>query len=189
MIYVCGPRDRPRTPDVFIINTTSRSDNWSRGLSPFFCGPCNLYDGYVSKNVENGWQNSKVHKEHVGTDGNPTKEYFEWAKNGWNDHIAHRYPMGKGRKPEYSWWDGKKLDYIEARKKIYVPLYSNAVRKTSAFYQLEQLAATLNEVWLWDFDGYNHREKGMTFDDVLNDEGMKMGHAFVLFALLEGIIK
>jgi hypothetical protein len=39
-----------------VINTTSRSKDFGRGLSPFLVGPCNLYDGYVSKNAENGWQ-------------------------------------------------------------------------------------------------------------------------------------
>ncbi len=41
--------------DAVVINTTSRSSNWSRGLSPFFLGPIYLYDGFVSKNIENAW--------------------------------------------------------------------------------------------------------------------------------------
>jgi len=39
--------------DAIIINTTSRSSNWSRGLSPFFLGPIYLYDGFAS--VESAW--------------------------------------------------------------------------------------------------------------------------------------
>jgi hypothetical protein len=35
--------------------------------------------------------------------------------------------MGRGAKPEYSLWDGERLDYIEARKRIYAPLYARAV--------------------------------------------------------------
>jgi len=31
--------------------------------------------------------------------------------------------MGRGVKPLYSLWDGKKLGYIEARIAIYDPLY------------------------------------------------------------------
>ena len=55
MIYVCGPKD-PRKKDA--INTTSRSDNWGRELSPFFLGPVILTGAknIVSQNVENGWQ-------------------------------------------------------------------------------------------------------------------------------------
>lgn len=55
MLYIIGPYDKsPGSSRV--INTTSRSDNWSRSLSPFFCGLCELYGGYKSHNVENAWQ-------------------------------------------------------------------------------------------------------------------------------------
>ena len=126
------------TPDGLIINTTSRSKNWSRGLSPFFLGPLKLYDEYKSFNVENGWQYSKVYKIFVGEDGEPTKDYFDWAIKGWNKKWANRYPMGKGAVPEYSYWAGEKLGYIKARKKIYIPLYSRAVRYTSAYQKLRE---------------------------------------------------
>lgn len=68
MIYVIGYRDK--TPEgSLIINTTSRSKNWSRGLSPFFLNPGNLYGEYSAKNVENAWQYSKVYKEHLDNTG------------------------------------------------------------------------------------------------------------------------
>jgi hypothetical protein len=53
MLYICGPRDKPK--NEIIINTTSRSNNWSRGLSPFFLGAVELYGDYIAKNVENAW--------------------------------------------------------------------------------------------------------------------------------------
>jgi len=55
MIYVIGPYDKAPVGST-VINTTSRSDNWTRSLSPFLCGPCKLYGEYTSINVENGWQ-------------------------------------------------------------------------------------------------------------------------------------
>ena len=74
---------RSSHPDA--IDTTSRSKSWSQGLSPFYLGPCQLYNGYVAKNVENAWQYSKVYMEHVDQDSNPTPEYFEWRnKDGVN---------------------------------------------------------------------------------------------------------
>jgi len=119
--------------DVVIVNTTSSSKNWSKELSPFYIGPVNLYDGYTSKNFENTWQYSKVYKQHTDELGNPTEEYWNWAKAGWNDDWAHRYPMGLGAIPLYSLWQGEKLGYIAARKKIYIPLYKEAVSKTEAY--------------------------------------------------------
>jgi len=183
-VRIIGPKDiRP----VDAIDTTSRSLGWSRGLSPFFVGPVALYGGHTALNVENAWQFSKVYPEHVGADGTPTEDYWEWAKAGWADKRAHRYPMGKGRVPKFSWWDGKALSYLEARRRIYFPLYAKAVSKTSAFHHLLNLYLQLGEVTLWDFDGYDHRALGMTYSDVLNNPERKMGHAFVLGHLLEGL--
>lgn len=188
MIYVVGYNTRV-PDDGIVIDATSRSKNWTRGLSPFFIGPVDLYDGLVSRNFENAWQFCKVYKQHVGENGNPTTEYWEWAKGGWGDYWAHRYPMGRGARPEYSWWKGKRLGYIEARKSIYIPLYSEAVKKTEAYNNLVNVAKKADEdgkdLYIADFDGYNSKELGMSYDDVINCETRKMGHGFVIAMLLD----
>lgn len=192
MIRIVGPRDRhyDRARCV-VVNTTSQAQEaWSRGLSPFHLGPVPLYkDAVVPKaeNVENAWQYAKVYKDHVDADGNPTQEYFDWAREGWKNRRAVRYPMGKGAIPEYSWWDGEKLSYVEARKRIYVPLYTKAGINTRTFAKLRELHEKESEIWLWDFDGYDHVELGMTLKEVLNDPNRKMGHAFVLAMILEAM--
>lgn len=176
--------------DPIFVNATSRSQQW-KGLSPFYVGPVELYDGHKSINVENAWQFSKVYKQHVDEDGNPTEEYWQWAKKGWADTWAHRYPMGKGAVPEYSYWDGEKLGYIDARKKIYVPLYASAVVKTDAFKKLKEVAELAKkeerDLVIKDFDAYHKGD--MTYDDVLNHEKMKMGHGFILGMLLDGFLR
>lgn len=181
MIYIIGPRGRRSQPYV---DTTSRSTNWSRALSPFFLGPVELYGGYTARNVENAWQYSKVYEKYADKDSNPTEKYFDWAKEGWEKTYADRYPMGKGMKPLYSWWDGQKLDYIAARKKIYCPLYAKAVEGTAAFKKLQE-EYNKGDLYLWDFDGYDHLLLGMSYKDVLNCPDRKMGHAFVLAMMLE----
>lgn len=121
-VRVVGPRD-PRVPGC--VNTTSNSVNWSKGLSPFYLGPIPLYDGAVravSQTMESAWQFSKCYPCHVGEDGLPTPDYYKWAAVGWDVKRAVRYPMGKGAKPSYCWWGGEKLPYLEARKRVYIPL-------------------------------------------------------------------
>jgi hypothetical protein len=185
-VRVVGPKQYP--PDsvpASVVNTTSRSRTWSRGLSPFYVGPVPLYEGAgldEAKNVENAWQYAKVYGPHVGPLGSPTPEYFEWARAGWARERGDRYPMGRGVKPEFSWWDGKALDYIEARKAIYVPCYSKAVLRTEAFDRLLAIYREEGEVTLWDFDGYDSTRP---FKELLNDPARPLGHAFVLKALLE----
>lgn len=93
--------------------------------------------------------------------------------------------MGRGAIPKYSFWSGKKLSYIEARKEIYIPLYAQAVVKTPAYRELERSTLNGSQITLFDFDGYDYRKLGMSLLDVLNCENRKMGHAFVLAMLLE----
>lgn len=188
MLYIIGPGYK-LPDDKTVINTTSRSNNWGRGLSPFFAGPVNLYAGHTSHNVENAWQYSKVYEYYLEEDGSVGERYFKWATDGWNTIRANRYPMGRDAKPLFSFWDGQKLTYTEARAKIYIPLYSEAVKKTPAFAQLKKLYEGGEDLYLWDFDGYDHRTLGLSFDQVINDPNRKMGHAFVLAMLLEGFIQ
>jgi len=190
MVHVIGPRDRKRMLEfkdkgIPIVNTTSSAKGcWSTLLSPFYLGPVYLYRGYSALKMENAWQYSKVYTRHVDAEGNPTPAYFEWAQEGWKNKVAVRYPMGKGIKPEYLWWDGEKIDYIAARKKVYAPLYIKCVVSTKAFTKLKEMRDNNPEIVLWDFDGYDYISLGMTLKDVLNDPTRKMGHAFVLAILL-----
>ena len=175
-----------------VVVTVSKSATWSRGLSPFFLGPCPLYDAYISRNMENAWQYSKVYPEHA-TDGNTNEVYWAWAESGWNSQEAHRYPMGRGRIPLFSLWkvNGNfvHLSYVEARKHIYIPLYYKAVKDTEAFKKLkekyEQLKNDNKDLYLVDFDAYRHHQLGMNYTMVINDSSRKMGHAFVLAYALE----
>ncbi len=195
-IYCTGPRDkhihRPPT-GIKVINTTSKG-GWSSLLSPFVLGPCPLYKGAgggfrtslsEAKNMENLWQFSKVYKQFTTPDGDPNLAYWDWACRGWLDRKAHRYPMGKGAKPEYSFWNGERLNYIDARKRIYVPQYAAAVVASEGWTILQRLADE-SPIVLWDFDGCNYRATGRTLTELLNDPSKPFGHSLVLCALLTG---
>ncbi len=180
-IYVFGPRDKKLVPDnAIVVNTTSSSKDF-KGLSPFYLGPCKLYDDHVSQTMENAWQYAKTYKSFVDSDGEIKDAYWNWAQKGWDNPRAERYPMGKGAKPLFSYWKGDRLSYIQARMQIYFPLYKKAVRETEAFERLFELAER-DDVWLFDFDGFLTDK---SFIDVLLDPSRPMGHAFVLKAMLD----
>jgi len=189
-VYVIGPKDRKRmiefkAKNIPIVNTTSSAKGcWSMLLSPFYLGPVYLYGGYSACKMESAWQYSKVYSSYMDAEGNPTPAYFEWAMEGWKSKIAVRYPMGKEAKPEYIWWDGEKLDYVAARKKVYAPLYIKCVVPKISFTKLKEMRDSNTDIVLWDFDGYDYISLGMTLRDVLNDPNRKMGHAFILAILL-----
>lgn len=169
-IYVIGPKDK-NFPPAKVINVTSRAKS---PFSPFFHGTS---EPLKSIRMENAWQFSKVYPEH-DRNGHPTKAWFDWHQRGLQDKWAHRYPMGKGAVPLYTWFKGQKLDYVEARKQLYIPLYLNMLSHIpDAINELVQLAQT-TDIALWDFDGYF--DPNRSFDDVVNDPNHKMGHAFVL---------
>lgn len=181
--------EKETDPNGIYVNTTSRAEtDWQTDLSPFYLGPCQLYGDYVAARMENAWQYSKVYPEHAH-EGLPLQSYFDWAKEGWRNPKPVRYPMGKGKKPLFSWWNGQKFPYVEARKKIYIPLYARAVIKTKGF---QVLLDTYNDIcslkqgtlYLKDYDAYRHEEKGLTLTDVVNNPNKKCGHAFVLMMLL-----
>jgi len=135
--------------------------------------------------MEGAWQFSKVYPQHLDEQDNPSEKYWAWAEAGWSSSKPQRYPMGKGAKPWYSWWDGQKLEYVAARKKIYCPLYAAAIETTPALQQLREMHAAGQDLWLWDFDGYDHHRNKLSYRDVVNDPKKTMGHAFVIAMVLE----
>lgn len=169
------------------IDTTLNSGKF-RELSPFVLGPIKTYiPGIYSQNFENLWQFSKVYKEHL-EGGEPGFKWRWWRNEGWENPIAIRYPMGKGRKPEYSYWNGEHLGYIEARKKIYAPIYAEYVAGTKSYRILEGIYQSGTTLVLKDYDAYDHLKLGMTLVDVINNPDKKMGHAFVLAMMLTGVL-
>jgi len=181
----------------------------NHGLSPFFLGPVECYDGHVSQTFERAWQCAKVYPWMVDANGNPDGRYFTWrdemwAKKDFSSKIEIRFPAGREnvRKCLYAWWkvDGefKRLGYVAARKAIYMALYAKAVVKTEAYRRLVELRDAGKNLMLIDFDGYNpyHPHYGFgsddavrTYNDVIHCPLLKMGHGFVLAMLLEGLIR
>lgn len=183
-LTVANPRETPPTGSL-VVNVTSQSRGWQRELSPFLLGPVPLYDKHVAKNMENGWQYAKVYRTFLTPDGEISPAYFEWAQRGWDDPRGQRYPMGKGAIPEFSYWNGKRLSYVDARKEIYLPLYAKAVVRTKAFEQLQALVRQ-QPVTLIDFDVYSTGTTALGVS--LHDPKKKFGHGFVLYGLLTGEI-
>ena len=166
-----------------VVDTTSSSGDF-RELSPFVL---RVLEQTTGKSVifENLWQYSKVYKKFDGGE-RPLPEWYLWRADGWFNNKAIRYPMGKGTIPEYSFWQGKKLNYIEARKTIYASIYATWVGMTDSFRRLGKLYSKGQDIILLDYDAYDHQSLGMSLKDVINNPNKKMGHSFVLMMMLIG---
>ena len=181
-LHVCGYKDK--LPDnAVVVNTTSRSKDFGKALSPFMNQGPIVFGDWVSENVENLWQFSKVYPEHL----DDFKAWCAWRDSGLKDKHAHRYPMGKGKRPLFSWamlddsWEDfpqEKIDYISARKTIYIPAYRYKLEKY-CMKQINMLIGMLHvtDVYLWDFDGFMSER---TFDELVNDPNKALGHAFII---------
>lgn len=182
-VVVLGPDEKY---EGRVIDVTSNSQTFGRELSPFLLGPVEMYADYTSNTMENAWQFCKVYRRFT-KDDEPADAYWEWAKRGWSDDAPHKYPMGRLSIPLYSLWDGRKLDYIQARKDIYVPLYAKAARNTNAYRLLVNRIEKF-DVILFDYDSYNIETRGMTMEQALNDKTRRFGHGMVLKMMLDGMV-
>ena len=197
------------------IDCTSRNADkvMREGLSPFYIGPVECYDGLQSQTFELAWQCAKVYPSRADEAGEPTERYFQWRNMNWgkayprdfdsDEEIRHpERPDDKSGDCLYSRWkvgsEFQRLGYVAARKTIYLPLYAQAVVKTEAYRRLVELRDAGKNLMLIDFDGYNpyHPHYGFgsddavrTYNDVIHCPLLKMGHGFVLAMLLEGLIR
>ncbi len=187
-VFVFGKKDK--IPNgIVTFDVTSRSpDAWCRELSTFNIGPVTVepFPGtkIEARRFENGWQFLKMYPEFQGNN----KAYLDWATNGFKKKIAVRFPMGKGRKPVCTLWQGKCFKYIEARFKVFAPLYARCI-ETNAPSSLERMRQVLRSgknIALYDFNGYNHIGNGLSLEQVMYNTKRNMGHAFVIAMILMG---
>lgn len=169
-----------------------------------------------SKQIYSQWDRTVIweHPEetHVDEDGDLTLEYLEWRRKGYRNKYPVRYPVGiKDRhKCLYSYWRKEKLDLIEARKKIYLPIYKKLVKRQPKFHKLLDMLKKGINLLIIEVDGphqesleyykskYNVNDNFIENDTILanyenlqimlNDKKHSFGHGYCLaIALLEEI--
>lgn len=200
----------PRTVNV----TTKSTESWSRDLSPIRIGLVDTYvengSTLVATSVEVAWQYSKIytHRKEDGklvrlnftdSQGRPNSNWFRWRDEHWNKpefHWKHsdfeknkklvRRGFPKGSPVASFYWNGKILNPLEARREIYANLYCREVIQTNSYQQLNTLHKS-EDLAIFDFDGYDYKELGMTPEDTIRDLNHSWGHGLVLSLLLQGI--
>jgi hypothetical protein len=115
---------------------------------------------YSSKNKKIVWEWPA--EQHV-RDRKLTPEYFNWRKTGMNNPEPVRCPVGWAHRKEclFSLEFDKppnsktnpRLDYIQARQKIYLPQYLAAVKKHEKFVDLKQRLANGENLLIIEIDG------------------------------------
>lgn len=185
--WALPPKDAVR---VNVTSAQSRSSLFRLELSPMNIKVNNL-DGKEYFCFENYWQ---AGKRYEGLDDAKSleKQSFWWKSQ---TSGKRRYPLGKGRRVTHAVFPGfESLDYIDSRKKVYVPLYIDAVKSASCIKLLQETSKTKSIV-VYDFDGPRD-ENGMPtclemtdelFREKLNDPTHPFGHGYIVAALIKGM--
>lgn len=139
--------------------------------------------------------------------------YWAWREKGMANPYYVRYPVGFGNmhKCLFAIKDGepdRRLNYVEGRKEIYVPVYCELVKKQEKFYELKERLDAGENLLIIEVDGPHqesleyYKEKYGVGDDfienstmlatdeyltiMLNDEKHPYGHGYCLaMALLD----
>lgn len=150
---------------------------WSRGkgkwklLSPFYL---KFTSSIVSENgtfkqviFENFYQCHKVWEHvtkqktkdwiwpaetHIDETGSPNEKWLKWHNKLLFHASPVRRPNGKAI-PLYSYWYGKKLNLIEARKEIYIPYLKQLYRANPVYRELLEKVKSGKNVMLIEPDG------------------------------------
>lgn len=153
---------------------------------------------------------------HLDDNDNMLPEYINWRNKGMNNKDPVRYPATFEHKSKCKFSlaekngviDNNKLNYIEARKSIYLPLYCEMVKQEKMFHDLKQRLQKGENLLIIEVDGphqesLNYYKDKYNVDDtfidqdsmliteqniniMLNDEKHAFGHGYCIsMALLE----
>lgn len=104
--------------------------------------------------------------------GSLTPEYYKWREKLKGNKYAVRYPLGFGMNKycKYAYrdgYEGEKLNYIETRKLIYVPLYCSLVMKEKQFQELKERLSKDENLLIIEVDG-PHQESLQYYKEKYN---------------------
>lgn len=134
--------------------------------------------GVCSMTVENAWQFLKVWPDEDGWQREEALEAF-------HSTCAIRYPRGRGRAAKGHWWaDAEQLiEYVEARRRIYVPAYLEMLRLPDRSALIERLreASCETPIQVVDPDSYSVEAEGLgDIAEAIDYTQRPFAHAFIV---------
>lgn len=147
------------------------------------------FKGYP--NFESWWQ---VGKHIQGVDR--VKQVRYWLRVGHDGKPKRRYPNSKNKKVLYAKWDGgEKMNYIDSRKKMYVPEYFNMIKDEKELKKLINYRNRGGNIVVYDYDGPFEGKTPVALEvnesmlrEKINDPKRPFGHGYVVAAAIAGIL-
>jgi hypothetical protein len=172
------------------LNVTSAQPKLSKNRRDF--SPMTHIEGNYKGfwNFESYWQSGKVFE------GISRKKVYLWWKK--LKEPKRRYPESKNHKVLYAKFDdypNEKMDYITARKKIYVPEYYKLIKNREMTLYWKQMVDNGIDVVVYDFDGPRHSDGDVKCVKLtkkllikkINNLNFSFGHGYIIAGLLADI--
>lgn len=190
-------KTEPSYPNFTPIWITTKNQGGYWQLSPYYLKDKN------NRIMENIWQFSKIYQQvpktiqyvsrwnrkiiwdhpaeiHLNSDGTPNTTYYQWRKKGMAADNPIRYPVGyHHRSKALAAFDDQMegpYNYIDARKKIYLPIYTSLVKLQPLFFNLKERLTHGENLLLIDVDGpkgtdlpYYQSKYGVNSDFIVNN--------------------
>lgn len=195
MIYIASMNMRgewAKCPDDCIkMNVTSmqsKSSQLRKDLSPM--SPETAYKEFYC--FENFWQSGKrfSHLNH-----NDVSEHRKYVQK-WKDLTKGKRRILPGTyKPFDALFETERdtpFGYLESRKQIYIPLYSQIIKEKPSIKKYRELLKEGKNICIYDFDGPRDEDgkpicvefNKETYEKYLNDTRRPFGHGFVVGKVL-----
>lgn len=104
------------------------------------------------------WHNERhaLKSEDSGDSWEILPQYYKWREAGFNNRYPVRYPTGYHNRKNVLFFvndEGKRFNYSEARQNIYLPAYTEAVKKTNEYHQLLKKVKQGEDIAIFEVDG------------------------------------
>ena len=186
-----GARGVKLNPLSLNLNVTSAQRTLSldrRDFSPM----TPIEGGYMGYwNFESRWQSGKIFE---GIDEKVSKAWWKAQLE-----AKRRYPKGKGKKILCARFEGYEdrgdMNYIEARKEVYVNEYYNMIKDRERTLYWKKLLEEGEDITIYDFDGPRNEDGSVTclelsedlLQEKINDVRFPFGHGYVVGMVLSSI--
>ena len=186
-----GPRAVKIDPNSINLNSTSAQRKLSLDRRDFSTmtpveGGYKGYWNFVSR-----WQSGKIFE---GIDEKISKT---WWKAQTKPKV--KFPKAKGKKLLCFRYEGYEdigdMDYITARKEVYVKEYYNLIKDRERTLYWKKLVDEGKNITIYDFDGPKNEDGSVTCLEVnedllrekINDTTFHFGHGYIVGCILAGI--
>ena len=180
-------------PASIVVNATSaqaKNSKNRRDFSPM----TEIVGGYMGYDrFESRWQAGKIFE------GIPEDTVKAW----WRAQTSpkRRYPKGKGKNILYARFEGHEdkgnMDYITARKEVYVKEYLALIRNREMTLHFKKMIDEGKSITLYDFDGPRMPDRSVIcleltqelYEEKINYLDQPFGHAYVVGSVLTGLLE